>query len=283
MDAFPRFLDAAAPADLRIGVVSSDTTNIYEREGMQRFTYMDEFPWMLTDFTVAECGDTRLERGCARRIIDPSAVSRDEAIDAFRDGVLSLGNCGSGNQQPLHAAISAIDHQRDCNRDLFRDDAMLLVVVVTDEQEASNAAVEEVLASFVIRKPGALRMGGILGAVDGVASDCGIGLGATCGSVCDADIPPGSETPCMMDSQCSDGEACISGACDNPMLRYWNSCFACSFYRAPDCCAAVASNKAVDVIRAFESVSGHAVAIESICDPDLGDAMAKMADLLRTE
>ena len=299
---FASFADQTAGyADYRIGVIGTDLSNPFVRVGETTYTWSATYPNTLTDFSTT-CTETTLERSCFRgpdpatRLIDSSAMTREEQIAAFADNV-RVGTCGGGEESGLEAMLEALHKTGpgECNEGFLRSYANLVIILVSDEEDASARPIEEIVTELGQIKPfSQIRVATVVGAVGGEPSDCRPGPTADCGSVCDNPPPQGSLQSCGRDIDCPNGEACISSECNNPALRYWSSCHFCSFYNTPDCCSAVASHRQIEFARAIEQRvhdvrqefpiancvglgSRAACLADTICQESFGDTLARIA------
>jgi hypothetical protein len=303
---FDRFINQiAGNGDYHIGVVSTDQLSMGgEREGLQNFVFSDQYPNVLTNFSNSACTEIPIAHGCfrgpdpSRRIIDSNTMDSATQISVFNQNV-NIGSCGTGTEQGLKSMISALNQANGCNTGFLRRDANLVVVLVSDEQDADDTPIQQYVEQLKAIKEGAakIRVAAIVGYWDSRASDCSIGQGNNCGSVCSNPPPQGSHTPCARTADCSGSEVCLNTQCENPDLQYFDSCRSCSFYNAPDCCSAVAGGRYVDfalameaeVVRADSSVIANdckggerpACRIDTICQANFGDTLAAIArDLL---
>jgi hypothetical protein len=310
-DNFDKFINEIAGAgDYHIGIVTTDQMSAGgEQQGLQSFVFGASFPNILTDFNRTNCATVQpaIDHGCFRgaqesRIIDSNVLDRTGQIAAFKANVL-VGSCGSGNEQGLRGMISALQQRGGCNTGFLRDNANLVIIIVSDEEDADNVPVAQYVNDLKqIKSPSQVRVAVIVGSVDGAASDCNIADGRRCGSFCDNLPPRGSQNNCTMSSQCPGGEYCDTqaGECENELLRYETSCNSCSFYQTPDCCSAVAGGRYVDFARMMENeittanptipasncraAEGRlACFIDTICQTNFGDTLARIArDLVLT-
>jgi hypothetical protein len=253
-------------------------------------------------------------RGDAARII-PSSLPREQQLAAFQSAV-RIGSCGSGAEEGLRAMITALENTAvgRCNAGFLRPEANLVVVIVSDEEnnpaarEAMAAPPERFAEQLVALKgsAGQVRVALIVGAVDGQASRCG--TGASCGvSACAATPPPDSGAACATTGRCVDpAEVCdrIADRCVNAIRLAQREpmspgsvdlqCSSCSYFATPDCCSAVAGTAYVAFAKAVEArvaaadpsipVSGcraasgpQACIVESICQAEFGDTLARIA------
>jgi hypothetical protein len=304
-DNFSSFIDQTALwAEYRIGVVSTDITSQGgQRGGNQSFTYSPTYPFVLSDFDMNTCASTGIDHGCFRgpdpalRLIDGAQLTRDEQIAAFADNV-RVGTCGGGVEGGLEAMLEALRQMGPggCNEGFLRSYANLVIIIVSDEDDTSARPIEEIVNELGTFKPfSQIRIATVAGTIGGEPSDCGPGVGAACGSVCDNMPPGGSMQACQSGDDCPSGEHCdINRACENDDLLYWSACRSCSFYNAPDCCSATAGNRYVEFARAVEqrvhdvrpefpiancqSLGTRAACLtDTICQASFGDTLARIA------
>ncbi len=301
---FDRFISQIAGAgDYHIAVVTTDQESTpAEKEGLQNFVFADTYPNILTDFTLAGCGDVSpsIAHGCFRgpdpstRIVDSETMDPATQISVFAQNV-RVGSCGSGTETGLKSMISALDQRNGCNTGFLRDNANLIVVIVSDEDDSEpETDVRQYVERLKAIKPVAqIRVAMIVGYVNGRADNCNITGGAQCGSLCDNPPPVGSHQPC---GTCAGGEICLSNQCENPLRRYISSCNSCSFYNTPDCCSAVAGGRYVafalqmeqEITQADSSIAvtdckgGNgmqrvACRVDTICQANFGDTLTSIA------
>lgn len=288
--------------EYRMGIVSTALDDqSMERAGNQHFTYSPNYPYQLIDFDFAECRETNVAHGCFRGdVIDSTVMDRQTQIETFAESV-RVGTCGSGEERGLDAMLNALDQMLPggCNAGFLRQEANLLIVIVSDEDDDSEMPVEHYADALAAYKPyGQIRVATIAGMDGGQPSSCGIGIGGACGSVCDNMPPPGSEQPCTGNAGCPDGEYCDheQSVCRNEALAYWTAqtCASCAFYAAPDCCSALPGNRYVAFARAVEQRvhaarpefpisdciglgSRVACLADTICQASFGDTLARIA------
>lgn len=307
---FDRFINALVGTDdYRIAVVTTDQFNAFEMEGLVTFTFAQSHPnHLLTSDSASVCQRTNIPKGCfrgpdpSRRVIDATTLDDATVIEAFQQNV-RVGSCGSGNETGLLGMISALQQaQSGCNAGFLRDEANLVVIVVTDEEDEDFAdhrpiPIDQHLEALARIKPlEKVRFAAIVGAVDGEASNCNPNRGAACGSLCSMPLPEGSNRSCVRNSDCPSGEFCSSGRCETRERQYWNYCYWCSYYDVPDCCSALAGSRYVDFARLFEvraaeadrslaitscrgGNQGERIAclIDSICQENFGDTLVRIA------
>lgn len=254
--------------DYQIAIVSTDQDSSGgEREGQVSITYDDTSSYRpLSGINGDSCGElTALAHGCfrgpnpARRIIR-SSQPKEEQISDFQANV-DVGSCGSGNEAGLKSMRSALQQTapNQCNEGFLRDDANLVIIFVSDEEDTDNTQISQYVQDLAAFKdPSQVRIAAIIGSVDGDASDCSINEGAACGSICETPPTPGSRTPCTpgATNSCPAGEYCDSNQrrCENSELQYWNNenCSWCTYYDVADCCSAKGGSRYVRFARAVE-------------------------------
>lgn len=267
---FGSFIEAIAGLDdYRLAIVTTDLRlGNDEQAGLRTFTYKttEPYTWLVAQST-AMCSGTGIPHACFRgpdpslRVIT-SGMPRDQQIRAFQDNV-RVGSCGSGDEQGLEAMKRALEATGtgECNEGFLRQDANLVVVIVSDEEDedftgASPSPIESYVTFLQTIKPASkLRVGAIVGSdQNGNAARCNA-TGATCGSQCDRRPPQGSGAACGGGSQCATGERCANGRCENEDLQFFDdNCWWCSYFNAPDCCSAEAGGRYVQFARAMEAV-----------------------------
>ena len=306
-DNFTRFIENIQGAgDYRIAVVSTDQVNTSERGGLASFTYAMSSPFHLIDFDLmTNCVDTGIDRGCFRgpdpvtRVVEAGMPAQVQ-ISAFQDNV-KLGSCGSGNETGLAAMVSALQQTQGngCNSGFLREEANLVLVFVSDENDDDNTPIQQYVNDLAAIKGdfSKIRVAAIIGSLEGQASDCSINEGASCGSICANRPPQGSGANCNpMANTCPSDEYCdrASNTCTNIALQNWNQCKSCSFFDAPDCCSAAAGSRYIQFARAVEdriiaadpgiedldcSGMGQRVGclVDTICQDNFGDTLQRIA------
>lgn len=277
-DAFLDRLSTVPGADYRMAVVSTDLESAGGvRRGEVRYRWQTVEPYYVQGSNKDEpgtCTDVGIDHGCFRgtdpeRRIVTSAMTRDEQLAAFQANV-QIGSCGSGNEQGLAAAIAALERSggSGCNAGFLREDANLVLVFVTDEEDWSGGAVETFVNDLARYKPWEkIRAAAIIGAVEGTAGGCrtvdGVQSG-TCGSLCDA---------CPGAAWCGSVGAGFAATCNH-----------CSYYNAPDCCSAVAGSRyeafLQDVdnrVKTADPTVQTATLIDSICQDDFSPTLDRIA------
>lgn len=95
--------------------------------------------------------------GTTSKILTPktasaSSVFKNTIRRAETVGCTVRGDCPSGNEQPLRAAMLALDQRFTANAGLFRDNVDLAVVVLSDEDEMSNGPATATKPNDVIER-----------------------------------------------------------------------------------------------------------------------------------
>jgi len=213
------------------------------------------------------CVPAGIEHGCfrgpdpANRVIrvskDDPPEEKDRQIATFVSNV-SVGSCGTGTEQGLLAMLAALEKTGpgECNEGFLRDDANLVVVFVSDEEDADNTQISQHVQDLArIKDLDKVRVAAIVGAVDGDASACSINEGGACGTLCQTPPAAGSGMSCTNNNQCPSGEYCGSGRCENKQLQYWTpeNCGWCTYFDVADCCSALAGTRYVRFAQAIES------------------------------
>lgn len=275
---FEAFINTIAvpDADYRIAVVTTDQ----DRSGGRRFETigratpvlqyepgLDRDVYARSDTT--GCRATDIEIGCFRgpnadeRVIDSTMMDPAQQIEAFTRNV-AVGSCGSGDEVGLTAMVDVLG--QPCNGGFLRDDANLVVIIVSDEDDQGTASgpaqfIQDLKRIKPIEKT---RIAVIVGAQDGEADNCSIDIGAECGSLCAAPGPTASTrtacTPATASAVCPAHERCYfvgedTYECLSVAAEFWadgDTCAWCSYFPAEDCCAARRGTRYVEFARAFE-------------------------------
>ena len=260
---FDGFIEALRGGDYRIAVISTDVDSVgdVQRAGRVSYAWSNEAPYyrlLLEEFSTAACYDTTIPLGCffgpepERRVVNSQTMTEAEQIEAFAKNA-DLGTCGSGRERAFDALMRAYEQRHECNQGFFREEAHLVVIFVSDEEEAGMESPNQRAQELLMLKsdPTKIRVATIVGGSD---SGCAPGYGSACGSICNSSPPEGSLAPCDFGpSACPDDEYCDSGVCRNAVLQNWNNCESCTFYKAEDCCTAVAGRRYVDFALAWEA------------------------------
>ncbi|MBK8012413.1 MAG: VWA domain-containing protein [Deltaproteobacteria bacterium] len=288
-DAFIR--NIAGSGDYQIAVVTTDLDEGgTERAGVRTHQFSPQNPpaqWTSDDSATA-CSAIQIEHGCFRgpdatlRIVS-SSMPAEEQKSVFADNV-RVGSCGSGTEQGLAAMLAALEKSSGCNTGFLRDEANLVIIFVSDENDNSTGSVDSFVDAIAAYKPGGyaqVRVASIVGSVDGNASRCrvnGNGVTAECGSLCE---------------ECEG--ASPASWCSSVNQTIWRFCDFCSQYAVDGCCSALAGGRYVEftkkveqriaaadpVIQARGCQSGDGEApgclIASICQASFADTLERIA------
>ena len=320
-EAFINALTSAQGNDYRLAIVTTDIDSRgrdgAELGGLVQASFAGSAPFQLIQQDSSDCRPIAgLKHGCFRgsgaRVIT-SAMARQDQIDAFRSAV-SVGTCGSGMEQGLEAMKLALSRTAaDCpgQAPFLRESANLVVVFVSNEEDSTSQPpdVATYVDFLVGLKRGAgtvedakkkLRTAVVVGAKDGQGAQCSA-TAASCGGACGQPPPLGSHAACTVGSSgCPSGEFCDGGQCENQDRRFWQYCYWCSFYNAPDCCSALPGSRYIDFAKALEAevhtaepdiainhcvgAPGERVAclVDSICQTEFDGTLRRIAtDLVR--
>ena len=315
-DNFGLFINQIAGAgDYRFAVISTDRDSNIEKAGLVGITFSDQgpyFPRTPSELNRAQCSDTNIALSCFRgdnaatRVIDSSALSVDDQIAFFQQNV-RVGTCGSGREQGLAAMEAALRNlgAGECNAGFLRDDANLVVIFVSDENDTDERPVAE-YADFLgtIKSYDEIRIAAIIAYADGMAQDCRTDANGNatpvCGSLCETPPPLGSQAPCNNDTDCV-GEICFNTGsreeCRDPLWALWNNrdCRSCSTFNAPDCCLADSGTRYETFAREMEArIAAATPGIEitdcnpqgnerpacllgSVCEGSFGETLVRIA------
>ncbi|MCB9648877.1 MAG: VWA domain-containing protein [Deltaproteobacteria bacterium] len=311
---FNFFIDqVAGSVDYRIGVVTTDLNSPDgERAGDIIATFSDDAFRTVEPYDLRGCVIAPIDHGCFRgpdaalRIIDSSVMNRDEQIAAFKANV-RVGSCGWGTEKGLGGMLSALENMRAgrCNASFLRDEANLVVIFVSDENDSSDGEVQQYVQDVLsVKGADKVRIGAIVAAVDGAASNCSASVGGQCGALCDGPAPnQGSQVSCDNRNACTQaGEVCRNGRCSNQAYEYWNqspnNCLWCSYFNVADCCSALAGSRYVSFAHAMEQAivaanpdlevhqcnapvgTRAACLVDSICQDNFGETLKRMANEL---
>lgn len=304
--ALPRYLQTldAAKVDSRMGVVTTDLdTPSGERSGLVLATFSSAAPFVLTNNNTSACMDSGRAHACVQAAISDASAPYDMRLSALRTAV-GQGTCGSGTEKGIDAIAAALAKRTAgaCNEGFFRDDARLVVIILSDEEDSAATPVADALAQLRTLVPDAsrLRVGAIIGGAAEagafVAKNCSASAGTACGGACAQRPASGSHSACTAGgAECGAGEYCDvqAGMCENNDLQFWMYCYWCSFYNAPDCCDSLGGSRYVDLVRSVEAANVAAnpqvrtstcpnaltpgCRLGSICDQDLGDTLESFA------
>ncbi|MEM7675233.1 MAG: hypothetical protein AAF449_04420 [Myxococcota bacterium] len=293
--------EIAGGGDYRIAVVTTDQSNARERAGLASFAFSSESPYFArTEFDQGACVDTTIAQGCfrgddpANRVIDAQALNVEDQIALFRRNV-QVGTCGSGTERGLQAMRSALGMTgpNQCNAGFLREEANLVLIFVSDENDAGSDAVQTYVDFVGAVKPfEKIRVASIVGYADGDASDCRADAEgravAECGSICASPPPLGSQQSCTGSGQsnCPLGEICFNTGsgreCRDILWDLWNDqeCSSCSSFLTDDCCLADAGTRYTDFVRQIETrIAAAAPGIEANgCEPRENQAGACLLD-----
>ncbi|MEQ9498368.1 MAG: vWA domain-containing protein [Deltaproteobacteria bacterium] len=309
---FGRFIDAVAGSgEYRIGVITTDMSFDFDDEGevggYSEFIYDVRHPHGIVGVDDQQCAPLvpRTEHGCfrgrgAERFVDSTMGDRNAQIARFAQNV-RVGTCGSGLEQAFQALIRALDEREGCNQGFFRDDANLVIIFVSDEddngQEPIALYAEELARRVDLRRT---RIAAVIGAVDGEASYCNPDTAEVCGNFCAEVNPNGSGFPCSFATSgtCPFGEICLPmGAGQEPRCVFDDEgatfCASCSRFMTDGCCSAEPGRRYVELAREIErrtvaanpelvatGCSGGADSlclVDTICATDFGDTLARIA------
>ncbi len=316
---FERFVSAMPEdSDYRIAVVTTDHFNELEQAGTTSLVHSTEWPYEVKEQSSKTCtvlDDT--PRGCFRgrpdlKIVDSQTMDIATQIAVFAENV-QVGTCGSGFEQGLNAMMTALRQMTNaCNDGFLREEAKLAIVFVSDEDDGSCShddcrsgettatSVDTFVEQILEFKPyDQIRVAAVVGSENGEAANCSESRGADCGrSVCEeASRLEGSRMSCLRGG-CPDNEICYRGECRNAETPFFGPevCPLCAFYPVEDCCSAVAGGRYIDFAKKMELKiiqadtrlvptacrgNGPAVcAIDSICQTDLGDTLARIAKIM---
>ncbi len=251
------------------------------------------------------------------KIVDSLTMDVKTQVDVFAENV-QVGTCGNGSEeQGLNAMMSALTQTKNaCNDGFLREEAKLAVIFVSDEDDGSCDTLPcepgpagttplTPVDSFVERlldfKPySQIRIAAIVASADGKAVNCSEGRSGDCGrSLCEAASSlQGSRSPCSREEVCPDNERCFEGECRRAGAVYLSpvTCASCAWYQVEDCCSAIAGRRYVDFAQKMEQkiladnptlsptgCQGHgpgACVIDSICQTDFGDTLARIARIM---
>ena len=94
----------------------------------------------ISDGTYGLKGDLLTIAGTQSHILTPSTPNYESAFKStvVRTESINCTNCASGDEQPIRAAIMAIEKRDTTNKNFFRSGADLGLVVLSDEDEMSS-------------------------------------------------------------------------------------------------------------------------------------------------
>ena len=259
--------------DYRIAVVSTDQSSNTERGGLRVDNFAPDAPFEQIGTDDSACTNVGIATGCFRgpepdtRIISTLELDRQAQIDTFKQNVL-VGSCGTGDEEGLEAMIDALEKSQPgrCNSGFIRDNANLVIILVSDENDHGEISVDDAVQRLAaLKDPARTRVAAIVGYADGAANNCSIPNGAQCGGYCEQGPEPGgSLSPCNRDQDCGGGELCRpeqvgsnNRVCDLEANRWFflaaENCGWCSFYNTEDCCSALSGSTYVEFVRAMET------------------------------
>ncbi|MBI4818480.1 MAG: VWA domain-containing protein [Deltaproteobacteria bacterium] len=263
---------------------------------------------------VSQCEPLQLRHGCFRGREGSKIITSDMApADQLRffKGNVRVGSCGSGQEEGLSAMLLALSKDRleSCNAGFLREDANLIVVFVTDENDDDPqvtpvaVVVDELLNVKEASKVRVAVIGGI--GNDGSASQCRIGIDGgptSCGDTCNQTPSPGSHAAGCISNPglCPAGEFCDRSLdrCENQNLMFWENCHWCSYYDTPSCCSALAGSRYVEFAVAMEQKIADAAPglgralchapqgqqaaclVDSICQTEFANTLERIANEL---
>ena len=275
---FQNFIsEIAGTGDYRVGIITTDVSSDgQEQEGLSSTNYGTDAPYYTSmSPDRASCRSAGIALSCFRgsdpskRIVSSGQGSRAQ-IETFSQNV-KVGSCGSGTEAGLEAVSRALNRMNiGCNRGFMRDEANLVVVVVSDEDDHSSRGVRTYVEHLLSQKPAEQIRFALIGGIDaeGAASNCRVGE-KICGSLCDYPSPGGS--------------------------NFRENCHSCSYYNAEDCCNADAAHRYLDFAQRLEerivaanptldatgclydAAARPACLIDSICQEEFSDTLSRIA------
>jgi hypothetical protein len=201
---------------------------------------------------------------------------------------------------------SALRNLDGCNAGFRRDDANLVLIFVSDEDDQSPEPIERYVDDLELSVGDLtkVRVASVVGTANGAPSYCKNGSGPVCGGYCQEVELPGSHLPCAFDGSllpCPFGEDCqYRGPNESPRCvmgepGFASFCATCSRHDFEDCCSAAPGLRYVRFAREVErrivltdpsftpsgcrgAVSGRAACLtDTICQSDFGETLAKIA------
>lgn len=286
---------AGGNSDYQIAIVSTDQdSSDGEKDGLVSIAYSEASSYRyLESISGDSCTSASIDHGCFRgpmsadRIIRSNQPAADQ-IALFQDNV-NVGSCGSGNEAGLKAMADALNKTRpgQCNEGFVREDANLIIIFVSDEEDTDNTPINQYVQDIIdIKKDESkIRVAAIVGSVNGDPSDCSINEADACGTICQTPPAPGSQAACTPGAanQCPADEYCATGGqCENKELQYWSNqnCSWCTYFDVADCCSALAGNRYIRFARAVEDrvVAADPEIEKSDCKAAPGDRTACLVD-----
>ncbi|MBI4817290.1 MAG: VWA domain-containing protein [Deltaproteobacteria bacterium] len=280
----------AGTGNYRIGIITTDVSDSQlplcaagqssncdpgEKGGLAITTFSPNPPNVFKNQDVAQCMPVNLQHGCFRgasgQEIISSDLPKDQQVQRFKDNV-RVGSCGSGQEQGLNSMLLGLGQDRlaGCNTNFLRENANLVIVIVTDENDddPNVTPINQTVNRLLQIKPAAQTRVAVIAGVqeDGTAGRCRIGDGGgpvACGDICGQQPPAGSHTGNCLGNPgvCGAGEFCDRALdrCENEALQFWEFCHWCSYYNTPSCCSALAGNRYVEFAVAMEQKIVEAV------------------------
>lgn len=246
--------EIAGQGDYQIAIISTDVSSEQnEQSGLSFTAYKNNPPYFSSDnVDRSSCYPANIALSCFRgedptnRIVH-SGHSIEEQIQLFSQNV-RVGSCGSGTEAGLEAMSRALNRMRSgCNRDFLRDDANLVVIVVSDEDDSSSRNIRTYVEHLVRQKPPEKIRFALIGGIDsdGNPSNCRANS-STCGNLCQMTPPPGESS------------------------RFRRYCHSCSYYNSADCCNADAASRYVEFARSLENsiTNANPALVKSNCSGD---------------
>lgn len=271
--------EIAGQGDYRIAIVSTDVSSEQnEQAGLSFTSYQNNAPYFSSSrVDRSSCYPANISLSCFRgedpenRIVH-SGHSIEQQIQLFSQNV-RVGSCGSGTEAGLEAMSRALNRMSSgCNRNFLRDDANLVVVIVSDEDDSSSRSIQTYVEYLVRQKsPDKLRFA-VIGGIDedGTPNNCRANT-SSCGSLCQMPAPSGEAT------------------------RFRRYCHSCSYYNSSDCCNADSATRYVEFATKLEKeitdanpalVRSNCVGdnqgqgaclFDSICQNDFSETMSRIA------
>jgi hypothetical protein len=258
----------AGVGDYQIGVVTTDQLTTVmgmptEMGGISKSDFETDAPFALIKLERspqdgsmgATCAPVMIDHGCFRgpdaskRIIKSSALDAMTQIKAFQDNA-QVGSCGSGIEQGLKSVRAALQKagQGQCNEGFLRDNANLVIIILSDENDTDTTPVDQYVNDIAsLKNPAKIRVATIVASEGGGPSNCNAKDMSNCGKqVCAAKPQQGSHTACTGNGPCPTNEQCTNNNmggswCENIAYNLWSPAYCgwCTFFNAPDCCYAI--------------------------------------------
>jgi hypothetical protein len=222
------------PTDYRIAVATTDLEFAGgERGGQSKATYeMSTWNYLSGLDVQSNCKSVGIDHGCFRgddptqRIIKTKDMDAQTAINQFRSNA-AVGSCGSGIETGINGAITALQKASSggCNDGFLRNDANLVIIVLSDEDDTDNHPLADYVNQLAaIKDPAKTRIAMITASEDGKAASCSIAQGDQCGKTSCGQMPP------------------CNGATDSRCTDWMTWCNFCSLFNTGDCCTAIKNN-----------------------------------------